>query len=295
MPDLHVKDGGTWKTVDTAWVKDAGVWKEAGVFVKTGGSWEPVRVPTFNLVISSNTSDYDIESAARSAGWDGVVDCIVNVTINSGVDVTGTSTSFASGAIRTGNFFGRLAQPIRLENNGRIIGKGGNGGAGNVASNNGLPGGGGGNGLLVDNEDPVDLYNYGTISAGGGGGGGGGGGTDNVGADATCTGFEGGGGGGAAKSGLGGSGWNNGGNGGTTGGGSGGDGEGNNDPIVADVGGDGGGGGNWGNNGGGGAAGLNGCNGRGVGGSGGSRGDYIDGDSSVNYIVTGTLRGSVSP
>lgn len=235
-------------------------------------------VTEVNLTISSNTTNYDIESAARSAGWDGASPVIVNLTNNANV--------WGNPAMRTGNFGGWLEEPIHFTNALRVVGNGGNGGNGNATSS-GTNGGGGGYGLYIDGSDTIEITNNHTIS-GGGGGGGGGGGAQYYGADGCSTTYrQGGGGGGGAAYGSGGSGYQNGGGGSLTGGGSGGDGEG-----LGSAG-NGGSGGSWGNNGSGGQSGSGSCTNY-SGGSGGTRGYYVYGNASVTWLTTGTRRGRVA-
>ena len=269
-------------------------------------------LPEINLIISGNTNNYNLYSAAGSPG--GPV--IINLTVNGGVTVGSTSTG--SPALETSGFSSGTL--LNLTNNGRIQGKGGNGGnGGNAFAPNitGRPGFAGGKAINLTME--LNLTNAsGQIWGGGGGGGGGGaGGVCGVGA-----GGGGGGGGGAGSTGGSGGGsgitvcsgtnggagtsgsatlGGNGGNGGfdTAGGGSG----------MGGGGGAGSGGGNGGTGipgvapgsgatGAGGGPGLNGGNGGGGaggaigGGSGGAAAESIDSNgNTINYISTGDLRG----
>lgn len=240
-------------------------------------------VTDIDLYITSNTYNYDIEAQARAAGWDGNSPVEVNVQINSGVYVRGSSAS--TWAMRTGYFADHLVRDIQITNYGNIIGRGGRGGnggsAGNYVGNNGASGGTGGTGLLVDWSDTVDMYNYGLLAGGGGGGGGGGGAVHN--SKSGLTYYTGGGGGGGAANAWGGSGDPSGSTGGTTGGGSGGD-------SSGDYAGSGGSGGNRGANGSGGGSG-NGNYNNGSGGSGGTRGYYVNGLSKTSFFATGTRAG----
>ena len=44
---LHVKDAGTWKTVNNVYVKDSGTWKEATyAYVKDAGTWKAFHEPS---------------------------------------------------------------------------------------------------------------------------------------------------------------------------------------------------------------------------------------------------------
>lgn len=125
----------------------------------------------FDQTIGSDTTNYNLRSAALAGGWDGVKPLLATVTINSGVVVSSNSTS--TPAFDTGSGFPAGTQ-LTLINNGYVCGMGGAGGsygAGkpggaaltaqfslNVTNNQILAGGGGGGGS-------------GQVSARGGGGG----------------------------------------------------------------------------------------------------------------------------
>jgi hypothetical protein len=123
----------------------------------------------FNQTIASNTTNYNLKSAAIAAGWDQVKPLIATVTINSAVFVYSTSTG--SYAFSTGATF-PAGTTLALINNGTILGKGGAGGAGSVATGAGSTGAGGGPAFIAQNA--ISVTNNGTIGGGGGGGGGGG-------------------------------------------------------------------------------------------------------------------------
>ena len=131
---------------------------------------------SFIAVISANTSNYNVKSAAISAGWDQLKPLIASVTINSGVIVSSTST--ANPAFATGSTFPQGSR-ISLTNSGSIIGKGGNGGGGmgrSDCSSDAQSGGSDGSagGLALQAQYAISINNLGTIGGGGGGGGGGG-------------------------------------------------------------------------------------------------------------------------
>lgn len=126
------------------------------------------------LTIGSNTSNYNILTAASSAGYSaGKSD--ITVTISPGVYVSSTSTgtpALASGALTTGD-------TLSITNNGVIVGDGGNGGAGGNGGGAGYSGltagsSGGAGGTAVTMSYPATVNNLGTFNGGGGGGGGGG-------------------------------------------------------------------------------------------------------------------------
>jgi hypothetical protein len=120
-----------------------------------------------DLTISQNTSNVDVNLLAKNNGWDEVQSLILNLTINSGVTVSSTSTAIPAlevKALPVGSF-------VRITNRGSILGKGGNGGAGGV--NNGNGGIGSNGGLAFRTAANVTLNNLGTINGGDGGQGGG--------------------------------------------------------------------------------------------------------------------------
>lgn len=91
----------------------------------SSSSWSSVSMFTtgnayvLNLVIASNTSDYNMRAAAIAAGWNQVTPLNLVVTVNSGVTVGSTSTSTA--AFRTDTAF-PVGSNLQLFNNGIISG-----------------------------------------------------------------------------------------------------------------------------------------------------------------------------
>ena len=156
----------TWKKVDTG----AGphlTWHKLCTATSLLGKWNRLVpcVSGFPLTISSSTTDYDIFTAARSSGWDGLTPLSVIVTVNPGVVVGASTTS--SYAMTTGTGW-PSGSSISLINNGYIVGRGGSGGYVNNYGS-GFPGEAGGPGFHV--LFPVMLTNNGVIGGGGGGGG----------------------------------------------------------------------------------------------------------------------------
>lgn len=145
-----------------------------------GFNQEPTGTYTANLIISSNTANYDIRAACIADGWNGTDDLVANVIINSGVIVYSTSVStFAIDTNSSGSF--PASYTLELTNNGQVIGKGGDGGDGADAwaYSNGTDGGttataGTAGGDAIRARCSISITNNGTIWAGGGGGGGGG-------------------------------------------------------------------------------------------------------------------------
>jgi hypothetical protein len=116
-----------------------------------------------DLVISSNTNDYNIRNALVSAGWDGTSKVTAKLTINGGVLVGSTSTG--SWALDTGTEF-PAGSSLLIVNNGTIMGRGGAGGSGGG-------GGGGAGGPAFRAQTACVFDNNGTIAGGGAGGTGG--------------------------------------------------------------------------------------------------------------------------
>lgn len=230
MP-IWVKQGGVWRLASSVNTKSGGVWRIAdAVNIKHGGAWREVHSASGNfdyiIDITSNASDVNILDEVIAAGWDQASDVSVQVNISSGVivrstvhNLTHTWTAYSAGAyarhttpsvytthtdrnvspqasapaMRTGNFPGSYLQSLEINNDGSIIGPGGQGGAGDWSNkgvvNAGLPPGSGGVGLLVEDTCTINNGATGLIAGGGDGGdGGAGSSTDN---------YTGGGGGGA--------------------------------------------------------------------------------------------------
>lgn len=160
------------------------------------------------VTISASVTNVSLTSLLNPTTYS--VPYIISLVINSGVEITSTSTSTPALDIGTG---WNAGTQINIHNYGLIAGKGGNGGHGGTGAQccgYAFPGGGGtsgGPGLQIPNpaSTTVNLYIYSTGRIGGGGGGGGGGG-----AGAICCAVAyygaGGGGGGGAGSGSGGTG-----------------------------------------------------------------------------------------
>ncbi len=138
-----------------------------GFFTNCGINTAP---PPINLVISSNTANYNIASAAGNPASPRVI----TLTINSGVTVYSNSTSQA--AVDAGNL--PTGSALTIVNNGSIIGAGGYGGTGGALSDcaiatAGAAGGNAGNAINLTVSATINNTN-GYIFGGGGGGGGGG-------------------------------------------------------------------------------------------------------------------------
>ena len=136
-------------------------------FGSLGGS----RASPLTLNITSNTSEYNILSAANAAGYDAPSGQPIIVNVASGVTVSGSS----SHAMRTGAI--NAASPLTINVTGSIDGyTGANGSAGRPGTN----GSAGGDAIYWESSTPytgtgiVNILSGGKVRGGGGGGGGGG-------------------------------------------------------------------------------------------------------------------------
>lgn len=148
----------------------------------------------FYQTIAANTQNYNLKAAAIAAGWDQVLPLTAKIIINPGVYVGASSTG--NYAFQTGSGF-PVGTTLAIDNNGTIIGAGGQGGNSSHFNNCGAltAGYAGGHALYVAHATTVT--NYGWLYGGGGGGGGGGSGSWSFGYNQSCGGDGGGGGGGA--------------------------------------------------------------------------------------------------
>ncbi len=228
----------------------------------------------FTVNTISSTNSFDLTTILTGLGWDGVSATTVTINIPSGVIVGSTSTGTPGITISL-----PVGSTVILNNEGRIQGRGGDGGRGDDTQ---TLGGDGGTALNTNVSTTIDNLS-GEIWGGGGGGGGGGGSTNT-----NPPGSGGGGGGGGAGT--------NGGSGGPGGSGSSSSGSAGS-AGTATAGGNGGGGGvlagNGGTGGNPGIAGSNGGTGCPIcfGSSGGAAGNAIDGVSNVTFVNTGDIQG----
>jgi hypothetical protein len=112
--------------------------------------------PVSSLIISTNEADLNLRTWALANGWDG--SSFAEITVAPGVYVYSTNTANAGMTID-----GSWPNGVSLVNNGYIIGKGGNGGAGTPAN-----GGDGGSALSLGVNCSITNNSY--IAGGGGGG-----------------------------------------------------------------------------------------------------------------------------
>lgn len=243
----------------------------------------------FSFTISSNQTNANLRTLAVNAGWN--QSSKVVATINGGVYISSNSTGTPALTVN-GSFPGG----VELVNNGIIVGRGGNGGAGATADpysyTDGSPGASGGLALAV--SVPLSLNNANTIAGGGGGGGGGGMAVFDLGCGYLLLG--GGGGGGGRSSAAANSSGGAAGGGGSTPPGAGGTGTvssagsgGNGLNAYGRSSGAGGSGGGWGSSG---STGTGGSTTSG--GSGGTGGGAITGNGNITWVTTGTRLGGIS-
>lgn len=147
----------------------------SGTTISISMFWGKANVFVFNQTISASTTNYNLKAAAITAGWNQTTKLVATITINAGVYVYSTSTG--SYAFDTGSTF-PAGTTLALVNNGVILGKGGQGGAGgNYVTGAGgaaVGAGGVGAGPAFIARQTISVTNNGTIAGGGGGGGGGG-------------------------------------------------------------------------------------------------------------------------
>ena len=192
-----------WKQIVRGWVKQNDVWENIATPLTLESSrvaTTPTRRSEINLVIASNTSNYDLLETLNALGtyYPGYSD--ITLTVNAGVTVT--SSTVGDAAVNAAGL--TTGDTLIIVNNGTIAGRGGNGGAAGqyvitnvpvynskgqpvyqnskgtiqavntrITASPGFPGAPGGPALAVSYA--TTLTNNGTIAGGGGGGGGGGG------------------------------------------------------------------------------------------------------------------------
>ena len=127
---------------------------------------------TINLSISSNTQNYQISQQRGGTYEAGFTD--ITVTNNSGIVVGSTAVGTASLATGAAPNYAS-GDTIKIVNNGSIVGKGGNGGAGMANNGTGVAAGQAA-GDAIDIAFPTTVQNASGAKIEGAGGGGGGGG-----------------------------------------------------------------------------------------------------------------------
>jgi len=151
-PIPHVNVAGTWTKVKKAYGKVGSTWEQ---------TYQYESVFTF---AATEHTDVDLDSLSLDRYHN------VRVVIPSGATLVASSTSVY--ALKTGTSH---TAKLTIENNGAILGRGGNGGNGGLGysynaiahATDGTVGG-----VAVHLESDITLINNGTLSGGGGGGGG---------------------------------------------------------------------------------------------------------------------------
>ena len=156
---MHVEAGGTSGTECS--LNDTDI---RGMIDKASGAqmafneWYGAS-STFSFTISSNTKQGNLNSLATAAGWDG--SAALECTINSNVYVWSDSSSTAALIVNVAG--------AKVTNNGKIMGKGGQGGGEHQGNATGYSGG---PALNITASSTTIVNNSGAFIAGGGGGGG---------------------------------------------------------------------------------------------------------------------------
>jgi len=167
-PSTYTKIAGVWKKVDKIYTRAGGTWKEIdNAYQKVAGTYKIVHNNRIDLVISTNTSNYNLFTSAGSP----TIPTSVVLTINSGVNLSSTSTSNPSLLIPA--FI--VGSDIRIINNGNIYADGGDGaagGSGGILNDPGSSGAAGGQAISISFNVTIDNTN-GNIYGGGRGGNGG--------------------------------------------------------------------------------------------------------------------------
>lgn len=269
--------------------------EQAGHVIRYRAQEMPANIPlvgVYSIIISTDTLDVNLYSMFVAEYGVPTSAVTLNVTVQSGVLVSASSTAVP--ALVPGTAW-PASSILTLENAGTIAGRGGDGGhGGSAAENTGAGVAGANGGLAIDAAGfAISIDNSSGIIAGGSGGGGGGGAQTVVILGVPFDIVGGGGGGGGYPLGAGGSGgtrsdagnpglW---GDNGSAAGSGGAGGTGGNGASTA---GDGGAGGGYA------ATGTNGATSAQAGGAGGAAGDCIHNNSNITWLATGTRHGTIT-
>jgi len=160
--NIKINNNGTWVT-PVPYVKVSDSWAKARrVYTKVAGSWHNIYEHEYVHTFSVSThTDVDLDTLGLDKYHN------VRVVIPSGATLVASTTS--TYALKTGTGYGGT---LTIENNGKILGRGGNGGGGGRSSSfDGYNGGAGG--IAIHIESALTIDNNSTIAGGGSGGGGG--------------------------------------------------------------------------------------------------------------------------
>lgn len=210
MPTPYIKDGSVQKRVTGIYIKQSDVQvRIVRAYQKIAGVQTLLYLTGYDLVISADTTLYNIRAQLLLAGWNGVDPVSWNLTNNSGIFVRATTTS--NYAIDTGAALPVGSGPFTFTNLGKVQGKGGlAGNGGTTVGDAGTAGLVGGAAMRI--QYPISIANASGYILGGGDGGHGGAGarTGSGNKSSPFVFFTGGGGGGGAGTGAPGTGANSG-------------------------------------------------------------------------------------
>jgi len=133
---IKVKDSGSFKDVDQVHVKDSGAWKKSKiVHVKDSGVWkishESLVTYTFTKGDAPATDGaYGVYTDVNLDQYFDAADKFWNCKAVINSDVVFIASSTSTYALNTGSGYGGT---LTIENNGSIVGRGGNGGKGGNA------------------------------------------------------------------------------------------------------------------------------------------------------------------
>ena len=122
MANIYLNNGTTWVSVKQPYVNDAGTFTPAkSIYVNNGTTWVQVFF-RFEDTISTNTTSYNLRTAALAAGWNGTSKLNATVNINSGIVVSGTGNNVSSAIILSGIV---TESHVTINNSGTVVGSGG--------------------------------------------------------------------------------------------------------------------------------------------------------------------------
>jgi hypothetical protein len=175
VTDLSTEFGGTAPHGLSEYYRGGGLVPDSAtnVSIPTSGAialgnfYGSANIVALNVTISSNTNNYDLYSTVSANPSYVAGATAVTLTVNPGVTVGSTSTGTYALSIPSGF---NPADTVAMVNNGTVVGRGGNGGAGISYNQSGSNvGQAAGHGLYINR--PVSITNAGTLAGGGGGGG----------------------------------------------------------------------------------------------------------------------------
>ena len=132
------------------------------------------------VVVSVNTSTYNMRDAVLAAGWPAAHRATTNCIINNGVNIYAPSVGAFSFNTGGGSWPASSTATVTVGTGASIVAKGGPAGDGGSAAGPAIPnaqwtagGAGTGGGTAMNISLPTTIVNFGIIAGGGGGGGGG--------------------------------------------------------------------------------------------------------------------------